>query len=85
MSGVFQNIDPPPPARRVCPPTAFGAGGGYTRWVERGVGGQHLGRRHADTALYSTYVSTLWVCLWKGQMFPKPCHSVPPLVYKPAY
>ncbi len=39
MSGVFQNIDLPPPHRRasVYPP-AFGAGGGHTRWVERGVG-----------------------------------------------
>jgi hypothetical protein len=37
MSGVFQNIDPPPPHRpaSVYPP-AFGAGGGHTRWVERG-------------------------------------------------
>ncbi len=43
MSGVFQNIDPPPPHPRasVYPP-AFGAGGGHT-------------------ALYSTYVSTLWL------------------------
>jgi hypothetical protein len=39
MSGVLQNIDPPPPH---CPasvyPPAFGAGGGHTRWVERGWG-----------------------------------------------
>ncbi len=41
MSGVFQNIDPPPPS----PPgecalysPAFGAGGGHIRWVERGWG-----------------------------------------------
>jgi hypothetical protein len=42
MSGVFRNIDPPPhlTGRRVCtpPPPAFGAGGGHTRWVERGWG-----------------------------------------------
>jgi hypothetical protein len=40
MSLVFQNIAPPPTpltARRLC--TAFGAGGGHTRWAERGVGG----------------------------------------------
>jgi hypothetical protein len=38
MSGVFQNIDPHPlTARRVCTP-AFGAGGGHTRWAERGWG-----------------------------------------------
>jgi hypothetical protein len=36
MSGVFQNIDPPPRRRpaSVYPP-AFGAGEGHTRWVER--------------------------------------------------
>jgi hypothetical protein len=39
MSGVFRTIDPPPlTARRVCPPPAFGAGGGQSRWVERGWG-----------------------------------------------
>ncbi len=40
MSGVFQNIDPPPPHRpaSVSPPPDFGAGGGRTRWVERGWG-----------------------------------------------
>ncbi len=40
MSGVLQNIDPPPPhsPAKLYPP-AFGAGGGHTRWVERGVGG----------------------------------------------
>jgi hypothetical protein len=44
MSGVFQNIDPPPPHRppSVYPPFSFGAGGGHTRWVERG---QYFGRR----------------------------------------
>ncbi len=36
MSGVFRNIDPPPPDRPVSvDPSAFGAGGGHTRWVER--------------------------------------------------
>ncbi len=38
MSCVFQNIAPPLTARRV-------AGGGHTRRVERGVGGQYFGRR----------------------------------------
>ncbi len=39
MSGVFLTIDPPPPQRpaNVYSP-AFGAGGGHTRWVERGWG-----------------------------------------------
>jgi hypothetical protein len=37
MSGVYRNIDPPPPHRpaSVYPPD-FGAGGGHTRWVVRG-------------------------------------------------
>jgi hypothetical protein len=43
MSGVFQNIDPPPPHRPEGvqpppPPAASGAGGGHIRWVERGWG-----------------------------------------------
>jgi hypothetical protein len=39
MSGVFQNIDPPTPSPPgECVPPAFGAGGGNTRWVERGWG-----------------------------------------------
>jgi hypothetical protein len=63
MFGVFQNMDPPPPHRREYVPPAFDAGGGHTRWVERGVGGQYFGRRKTldwpltekvpDTALYS--------------------------------
>ncbi len=47
----------PPTARRVCPPSAFGAGGGHTRWMERGVGGSIFWKT-PGTALYSTYVST---------------------------
>jgi hypothetical protein len=60
MSGVFQNIDPPPPHRpaRLYPP-AFGAGGGHTRWVERGVREGSIFWKTPDTALNST-VSTLW-------------------------
>jgi hypothetical protein len=39
MSGVFQNIEPPPPSPPgECVPPAFGAGVGHTRWVERGWG-----------------------------------------------
>jgi hypothetical protein len=65
MSGVFQNIDPPTPltARRVCVVgEAFGAEGGHTRWVEMGMGGgESIFWKTPDTALYSTYVRTLWV------------------------
>jgi hypothetical protein len=60
MSGVFQNIDPPPPHHpaSVYPP-AFGAGGGHTCRVERRVGGQYFGRR--QTLLCTLHnVSTFW-------------------------
>jgi hypothetical protein len=43
MAGVFQNIDPPfpsPPGE--CVPPAFGAGGGHTRWLERGCVGVNI-------------------------------------------
>jgi hypothetical protein len=53
MSDVFQNIHPPPlspPGE--CVPPAFGAGGGHTRWAERGVGGQYFGRRQEQLLLY---------------------------------
>jgi hypothetical protein len=52
MSGVFQNIDPPPlspPGE--CELPAFGAGGGHTRWVGREWGGQYFhyfGRRQTQ-------------------------------------
>jgi hypothetical protein len=53
MSGVFQNIDPPPPH---CPasvyPLAYGAGGGHTRWVERGVGANILEDARHSSVLY---------------------------------
>jgi hypothetical protein len=59
MAGVFQNIDPPPPSPPgECVSPAFGAGGGHTRWVERGGGGPIFWKT-PGTALYSTYVSTL--------------------------
>ncbi len=63
MSGVFRNIDPPAPltARRVCTPPlpAFGAGEDtLAGW--RGGGGSIVPET-PDTALYSIYVSTLWV------------------------
>jgi hypothetical protein len=55
MSGVLQNIDSPSPHRPACvypPPSAFGAGGGHTRWVERGWGVSIVWKT-PDTALYS--------------------------------
>jgi hypothetical protein len=57
MSGVFQNIDPPPPPHRkasVYPPPhlAFGAGGGHTRWVERGAGVNILEDARHSSVLY---------------------------------
>jgi hypothetical protein len=61
MSDVFQNIDPPPPGECVSP--AFGAGGGHTRRVERGGGS--IFWKTPDTALYPTFVSTLWLELKK--------------------
>jgi hypothetical protein len=64
MSGVFQNIDPPPPSPpgEYLPP-AFGAGGGHTRWAERGVGGQYFGKRQ-------TQLCTLHMSVLCGQMSP---------------
>jgi hypothetical protein len=60
MSGVFLNIDPPPPHRPASvypPPPAFGAGEDILAgW--RGGGGSIFWKT-PDTALYSTYVSTL--------------------------
>jgi hypothetical protein len=62
MAGVCQNIDPPQPSLPgECVPPAFGAGGGHIRWLEGvGGGGQYFGRRQTS-ALYSTYVGTLWL------------------------
>jgi hypothetical protein len=55
MSGVFQNIDPTPPHGPAsvyhCTPV-FGAGGGHTRGVERGVGGQYLEDARHSSVLY---------------------------------
>ena len=61
MSGL-QNIDPPPHHLASVYPPAFGAGGGHTRWLEWGVG---VNLKTSDTALYSTYVSTLCCTHWR--------------------
>jgi hypothetical protein len=55
MSGVFRNIDPPPPRR---PASVEGAEGGNTSWVERGWM-VNSSEDAVDTALYSIYVTTL--------------------------
>ncbi len=53
MSGVFQNIAPPPPHRpAIVYPSAFGAGGGHTRWVERGWGVNILKDARHSPVLY---------------------------------
>ncbi len=54
MSGVFINIDPPPPHRLWCGGRTHSLGGG-------GGGGGSIVRKTPDTALYSIYVSTLWL------------------------
>jgi hypothetical protein len=63
MFGVFQNIDPPP-AGEVCipsPPPPLVRGRAHSVGGEGGWGGgQYFGRRQIP-ALYSAYVSTLWV------------------------
>jgi hypothetical protein len=57
MSLRFQNIGPTPPHRpaSVYPP-AFGAGGGHTRLLERGGGGQYFGRRQTQLCYLHMYV-----------------------------
>jgi hypothetical protein len=51
MSGVFQNIDPPTRC------------GGRTHSLGGEGGGGSIFWKTPDTALYSTYVSTLWLYL----------------------
>jgi len=66
MSGVFQNIDPPHTARRVCtppPPPPLWCGGGAQLPGGEGGGGKKFGRR--QTLLCTLlYVSTLWSYLY---------------------
>jgi hypothetical protein len=67
MSGVFQNIDPPtlsPPGE--CVPPRLWCGG-----KTHSLGGEGMGRgsivwKTPDTALYSVYVSTLWLGMLRG-------------------
>ncbi len=57
LYGVFQNIDPPPPSPpwRVCTPSPSVRGEDTLAGWRGG-----WGWKTPDTALYSTYVSTLW-------------------------
>ncbi len=52
---------PPTPHRQasVYPPV-FGAGGGHTRWVERGWGVNSSEDARYCSVLYTVYISTLW-------------------------
>ncbi len=56
MSGVVRNIDPPPPNHpaSVYPPPRLGAGGGHTRWVERGWG--------VNSSEDARHCSVLYIC-----------------------
>jgi hypothetical protein len=61
---------PTPSPHGECVPPAFGAGGGHTRWVERGWGVSVLeDARHCSC---STYVSIL--CAWPRPSSPVPDH-----------
>jgi hypothetical protein len=67
MSGVFQNNDPqaptPSPPGECVPPT-FGAGGGHTRWMERGWGVNILeDARHCSVLYICKYFvgGSFWV------------------------
>ncbi len=75
MSVVFRNIDPPPPHRpgRVCttyeppPPPAFGAGGGHTRWVERGCGvNSSEDARHCSVFYICQYFEGVSIECWRN-------------------
>ncbi len=62
MSGVFQNIYPPPLTPwRVCTPRLW-CGGEDKLAMGRGGGGAIV-RKAPGTALNSMYVSTLWIAL----------------------
>jgi hypothetical protein len=58
MAGVFQNIDPPSPSP---PDDCVGLWcGGRTHSLGGEGGGGSIFWKTSDTALYSTYGSTLW-------------------------
>jgi hypothetical protein len=77
MSGVVRNIDPHPLTPGECVPPRLWWGGGRTHSLGgEGVGGSIV-RKTPDTALYSVYVSTLWLirtfhCNLQTHLFMKP-------------
>ncbi len=82
MSGVFQNIEPPtpsPPGECIPPPPRLWCGGRTHSLGGKG-GGVSIFWKTPDTALYSTYVSTLWVrALNKNKL------SRPPVFWQSRY
>ncbi len=77
MSGVFRNIDHPPPHRPVSVyPPAFGAVGGHTRWVERGWGVNNSeDARHCSVL----YICKYFVAVIKSMSSPWPFPLLPPI------
>ncbi len=78
MSGVFRNIDPPPPHRpaSVYPPPASGAGGGHTRWVMRGWGSivnSSEDARHCKYFVVSTLTKDIFLLNLNFRHFHKMC------------
>ncbi len=83
MSGVFQDIDPPPLSPHgECVLPAFVACGGHTRWVERGVAGQYFVRRQTQLCTLQYICKYFVVCPLVGIGTPPP--PLPPAsVYPP--
>jgi hypothetical protein len=71
MSGVFRKIDPHPlTAWRVCTPSpqAFSAGGGHTRWLERGWG--------VNSSEDARHYSVLYICKYFVDLGQQPIFSL---------
>jgi hypothetical protein len=66
MSGVFQNIDHPPPPPGECVPPCLWCGGRTHSLGGVGVGGQYFGRR--QTQLCTLHMQVL--CAWSA------CHNL---------
>jgi hypothetical protein len=70
MSGVFQKLTPHPPHRlaSVYPPP-FGAGGGHTRWMDRGWGVNILedARHRSVLYIHKYFVVISLTCKRRGE------------------